>query len=358
MSYTTHKNTKDVGPSALVVDGIRRHGRFTDRPHDVNPSDEAGALVRPLHRLRLKEWIGFAVWHPDLWCSFIVQNAKVIGSSDFIAYAPAAGSTRHRTVFAARRARLPRVLFGHTAGIDNPGYHVTYDFAPRDDIDNRDPHHVMIEIAAADGMPTVEANLLLDDSATPPPLSVSAPLPGGLAPGITPGCAMYTYKHIYSVSGTVRIGDRRYDLDPGRDIAIIDEHRSSLPYVTRWTWGTFATHGGDGLVGANFAHRPTIPGSEEESCIWAPDSIEALTDVDFVHDPDDVMAPWSIRSRDGRLAVTFTPENRETVDEQLGIFSVDYYMMQGRYSGTITSSEREYSIDAVKGVCEHMRARL
>lgn len=337
----------------LVVDGIRRHGRFPSRPHDVNPSDEAGWLLRPFHRLRLKEWIGFAVWHPDLWASFIVQDAKLVASSDFIAFAPDTGATRHQVIFPSSAAALPRVLSGRHAGVRRPGYSVRYHFGRPGGT-----HAVEIDITATDSAEAVHGRLVLDESTTPPPLSMSAPLPGGWFPNLAPGSAIYTYKRIYTVSGSITIGARTHDFDPDRDLAIVDEHRSSLPYTTRWTWGTFATHVDQGVIGANFAHRAMTPGSEDESSIWTPTSIEPLTEVDFDHDPDDPMGPWRVRSRDGRLDLVFSPRNREAVHQQLGLFSVDYFMMQGLYSGTIESAEGTFTVDDVQGVCEHMRARM
>ena len=60
----------------LVTDGSRQHGRLPQRPAVVNPLDEFGGLRRLVRRTRLKEWIGFALVHPEVWASMIVQDAK------------------------------------------------------------------------------------------------------------------------------------------------------------------------------------------------------------------------------------------------------------------------------------------
>ncbi len=338
----------------LVSDGIRRHGRFPDRPVDADPLDEVGRLWRPLRRLRLKEWIGFLVTHPDLWASMIVQDAKYLATSDVITFRPTAGTTRHQVVARSRDAELPTRLFGGHAGMTRPGYEVSYRFDEPDGL-----HRIHIDAAATSDQPAVDADLALDGASAPPPLSVSAPLPGFQSPiGGEPGSSMYTFKRIYPLSGTMRIGDDTFTFDPDRDVAIIDEHRSSLPYRTRWVWGTFAAHVDGSIIGANFAHRPKVPGSEEESCLWGPTAAEALADVDFEHDPSAPLGPWRIRSRDRRLDVTFEPLNREEVRQQLGVFAVDYFMMQGTYSGTMAVDGDVFTIDAAHGVCERMHARL
>src|SRR5699024_2617571 len=131
------------------------------------------------------------------------------------------------------------------------------------------------------------------------------------------------------VSGALKVGDAEIVYDPDRDFAIIDEHRSLLPYRTDWTWGTFAMHADDGVVGANFATRPHRAGEEEESGLWYPGLCEPLSDITSEPASDDPLAPWTITSADGRLEVTFTPTRRNDVKHQLGLFAVDYFMMYG-----------------------------
>lgn len=338
----------------LVADGIRRHGRFASRPVEVDPLDEFAEPWRGLHRLRLKEWVGFAVMHPDVWTSMIVQDAKLLATSELITFRPAKGATHHQAVCRPTAVTLPKALFGQQAGVVRPGYELTYRF---DEPGGR--HRIHVEAAATSDQPAIVADLELDGASTPPPLSVSAPLPSSSRLGAaSSGAAMYTYKCVYPTSGMLRIGDDEYTFDPRRDLAIVDEHRSSLPYRTRWVWGTFATHVGGTVVAANFAHRPRVPGSEDESCLWAPTAAEPLTDVDFAHDPSDPLAPWQIRSRDGRLDVTFDPLNREEVRRQLGVFAIDYFMLQGVYSGTVSVAGRTCEVAGAHGVCERMRARL
>jgi len=334
---------------ALVTDGIRRHGRFTGRPVEVNPLDDAGPLLRPLRRSRLKEWIGFVFLQPEIWASMIVQDAKYLATSDVITFAPVSGATRHQTLCRSADVKLPDALAGARAGVTRPGYEVCYGFDGSDG-----PHRIRIDVAATADQPPVRAELELDGSSTPPPLSVSAPLPSRLSSN----AAMFTYKHIFRVAGTLQVGGDSYEFDPARDLAIVDEHRSSLPYRTRWVWGTFASHVDGEVVGANFAHRPKVPGSEEESCLWTPTAAEPLADVDFDHDPADRLGPWRIRSRDRRLDVVFEPSNREEVRQQLGLFAIDYFMMQGRYSGTVIGADRTWAIDGAHGVCERMHARM
>ncbi|MFD2044593.1 DUF2804 domain-containing protein [Ornithinibacillus salinisoli] len=127
-----------------------------------------------------------------------------------------------------------------------------------------------------------------------------------------------------------------------------------MPYRTTWLWGTFATITPDGIIGANFAKRPIVPNTEEESCLWTPGDCESLTDITFEQTSDDPLAPWRVTSADGQLDVTFTPEDRKDVKHQLVLASIDYWQMVGTYTGTVAG----HKVIGVRGVCESMRARL
>lgn len=74
--------------SSLVEDGIRRYGRFPVRPANVNPLDERGRMPRAVRRLRLKEWLGFTLIHPDWFSSLIMQDANYLASSEIYGYDP------------------------------------------------------------------------------------------------------------------------------------------------------------------------------------------------------------------------------------------------------------------------------
>src|SRR5215469_6133312 len=79
-------------PDSLVDGHLRRYGRLPARPASVNPLDEFTGLARSLRRLRLKEWIGFTLLHPDWYISLIMQDAQYLASSEIYAYDRHAGA--------------------------------------------------------------------------------------------------------------------------------------------------------------------------------------------------------------------------------------------------------------------------
>jgi hypothetical protein len=263
--------------------------------------------------------------------------------------------TQHSRNVPGGSLKLPEELYGSSPSVEKKGYRIDYDFGPKGGT-----HRITAEIEGTETELPVSIDLTLDGSRASAPLSVSEPL--------APRGAMYTHKLVFPASGTVTVGDHTYAVRPDRDLAILDEHKSLLPYRTRWLWGTFATmssSGPDGpreIVGANFCERPTQPGTEEESCLWVPTPAgpvaAPLNDVTFAADCTDRLSPWKITSADGCLDVTFTADGRKDVRHQLGILAIDYWQLYGTYSGTVTAGGVTHAVDTVRGVLEHMKARL
>jgi hypothetical protein len=339
------------GPDSLVDNGLRRYGRFAARPASVNPLDEFTGLARRLRRLRLKEWIGFTLLHPDWYSSLIIQDANYLASSEIYAYdrragAPAGALHQHAVNGRGGSLAMPTRLSGGHCSFQRRGYRLGYDFAAAPGR----RHILRLDIAATHSAPAIQGELELDAGQSSAPLSVSARLPGG--------GRLYTHKAIFPAEGTLRVGDQELVFDGTRDLAIIDEHKSMLPYRTTWLWGTFALHAPDGIIGANLVDRPEMPGQEEESCLWTPGRCEPLADVEFQQQTGGANPPWHIFSRDGRLDVTFEPEGRKQVRHQLGVFAIDYFQLFGHYRGTLRGADRSYQVDEAHGVCESMRARL
>jgi hypothetical protein len=335
---------REVGQ--LVSAGSRAYGRFAARPDAVNPLDESSLVPRGLRRLRLKEWIGFTLVHPELYSSMIIQDANFLASSEIYAYEQSAGRL-HQHAANARGGSLgmPEALPGSHPVFAKPGYRLEYAFSA-------DGKRVTVhaDIAASQKAPAIYADLTLHADRASAPLSVSSRIPGG---------KLYTHKALFPVEGEYRVGDTVVAFDPERDLAIIDEHKSSFPYRTTWLWGTLATVASGAPVGANFASRPAIPGEEEESCVWTPTACEPLAGITFTPSGADPMGSWQVASADGRLDVTFTPTGRKDVKVQLGLFALDYYQLFGVYRGTLRSLDgTAYPLAGVHGVCESFRARL
>lgn len=334
------------GGECLVDGGTRRYGRFGARPANLNPLDEFSGLSRPLRRLRLKEWAGFTLVHPGWFSSLIMQDANYLASSEMYACERATGALyQHAATAGGGSLRMPATLPGSKPVFRKSGYRLEYEFSA-----DGAPHRLRIDIAATAKAPAFRGELELHGDRASTPLSVSHKMPGG---------KLYTHKAVFPASGALRVGDAEIVFDPARDLAILDEHKSFLPYRTNWLWGTFAAQGTSGVTGANLCARPALPGEEEESCLWVPGACEPLADVTFTPSGTGTLQPWHVVSADGRMDVTFTPEGRKGVRHQLGLFEIDYFQLYGTYRGTMRGLDGTgYTVDGTHGVLESMRARL
>lgn len=335
--------------SHLVSDGARRWGRFEDRPAVVNPLDAYAGVRRRLRGLRLKEWLGWTLLHPEIACSMILQDAHYLASSELYVRDLAAGSlTRHSRNLRGGSLKLPESLAGSAPAAAARGYRIGYRFGA-------DAHTIDVAIDAAGSQPSVTAHLELDATRASAPLSVSQPL-GGEA-------AMYTHKAAYPVTGQVRVGDRTYTFRPDRDLALLDEHKSFLPRRTSWWWGTFGTITADGIVAANLCQRAAEPGTPGESCLWVPvdgrPACLGLAEPVFTPTSSDPLAPWQVTTPDGRVDVVFTPDGRAMVKHQLVVVSIDYFQLTGTYAGTLVGRDGAgHEVAGVRGVLESMKARM
>jgi len=338
-----------TSPAAVVAaDGTRLFGRFAARPTVVDPLAARSRVPRALRALRLKQWVGWTLVHPDWACSMILQDAGYLASAELYLARRSDGAAHGYAANASGGSlRLPLDLFAGRAEFSRGGFGLEYRFSRE-----RGEHRISVDLAAHDDTPALVGELVLDarPAAASADLAVSARLPGG---------TLYTTKALFPVGGSLRLGDDEVVFDPGRDVAILDEHRSQLPYRTWWTWGTFAWHDEDGLVGANLATRPAVAGQEEECGLWSPGRCEPLTDVTFTPAPGaDPLRPWTVAARDGRVDVVFTPEGHKDVDVQLGVVAMRYRQRYGRYRGALVTGGAVRTVADVPGVLEDMHARL
>lgn len=328
-----------------MEDGVRHYGRFPGRVGETNSVDAHRGLSRLWREFRLKEWIGFALIHPELSGAMIMQDVKYLASSElFVRDRETGVLVEKSTRFRGATLDLPDdLLHGGRCRVATRRYRLCYDF----DIDSG-TITVRIDCAADRHGPAISGALALYVEGAAPPLSLSARL--------TPAIDYYTFKQPFPVDGRLTVGDRTYVFERARDFAILDEHRSQFPYSTSWTWGTFAVAMAGGVVGSNFVDRQELSDDDDESANWVPGAVEPLAGVQFDFTSDDRV---HIGDRDGRLDVTFTPEGRKAVKANLVVAAVDYWQLAGTYRGTVTSSAGDsYSFDDVPGVLERMKTRF
>lgn len=337
-------------PSGIVEQGRLRTGAFRSPFRRMNFTD-APALGGPLRRIRLKEWVGFGIIHPEWYLTTFVLDSKINSSILFQAFRRGTNqSVKHVQSRMGGRWRMPETLWDGRYEFAQGGFRMACHHHLE-----AGTHRIAIEAAAACGMPAVSAEITLTEDLTRvPPLVVSLPV------GVRNN--LYTHKAPMPASGKVRIGAEEMVLEPARDLAIMDEHRSFLPYRTSWRWCTFAGRDASGrLVGLNFADHDYIADQEQwnENCLWVGETISMLGPGELVFDRADTAKPWRIRDRQGRVDVRFFPEAKKSERHNLAIIRMNYFQCAGHFEGfVIGAADDKIPIDGFYGVAEMMDAHF
>jgi hypothetical protein len=340
-------------PESIVIDGRIVNGIFRKPIRNMNFGDEkrpGGFMGNALRPFRLKEWLGFAIEHPDWYFTVFMQNAKCLASSNVFAY-----DRRNNVLITHERAGLPGAVRMAANLLDDRSEHVESGYIVEcySHVDAGE-HIIRVEIKETRRKPGVSAEIVLtEDLSRVQPLIVSFPVCGNNN--------MFTHKAPMPASGWFKIGGEEFECDPSRDIAIMDEHKSYFPYRTVWRWATFAGYDAAGrLVGVNIGDHDTIEDQEKhnENCLWIGNRMALLGAAAFEFDPKRHMEPWKIRELNGRAELTFHPQGDKVKNVSLGVMDMKYFQPCGFFRGyIIDDGGARIEIKDMYGVAEMMDSR-
>ncbi|HOO55813.1 MAG TPA: DUF2804 domain-containing protein [bacterium] len=337
-------------PDSYVEKGGINFGLFKTPFKKMNYYD---ANIFKNHRFRLtrvKEWLGFDIECEDWQITFFIQNAKYVSSANCYAINKKTGQlTKHA------RAKL-----GGNTRISNNHYDDKCIYAAKnfylefhDNLDNN-IHRITASIKGNRKAAGLSADITIyEDFNAVQPLVASLPLKGN--------CTIFTHKAPMPVSGEVSIGDEKVQLNRASDIAIMDEHKSYLPYRTVWRWATFAGYDEQGrLIGANLGDHDTIENQDvwNENCLWIADKLIPLESVHFSYDHNNPMSPWEIRDDHGKVEITFYPSCQKKENFSVGIIGMKYFQNNGHFRGYIKDeNDNRISVGDLSGVAEVMDSK-
>lgn len=160
------------------------------------------------------------------------------------------------------------------------------------------------------------------------------------------------------VSGTVRWGERTFDL---AGIGATGHHDWSAGFMRRetfWNWGCLAGPLGDGRVAGMNVSCGVNETSFTENCFWIDGRLHKIDSVDFDYDRFDMDKPWRLSSRDGRLDLEFRPEGKHVEKINAWIVASDFNQLFGRYHGWLRTTENEkIPVNGVLGYMERHYAK-
>ena len=137
--------------------------------------------------------------------------------------------------------------------------------------------------------------------------------------------------------GEVRVGERRYVMDPAECHAVQDFGRGVWPYQSFWNWGV-ATGVQDGVrIGVNVGARWTTGTGVNENGLLIDGRLhKIMEDLRWDYDPSDWMRPWRVRAEhSGVVDLTLEPLVAHRVHSGFGPLRSGGVCCFGRWSGTI-----------------------
>jgi len=317
---------------------------------DVDPLSLGGLTPRPLRLLRLKEWQHYAIVHPDFYFGMVILNTHYTANTFFNVFDRRAGRlAEYKRMLTPNRAHVAPTLYGGRSFVDERGYKMEF----RNDLE-KGFHELSFDIAAAKKLPAVRGKFrILEDTSEIQPLIVCLPL--------APNRAMYTHKVICPVEGEIKTGSETVVLDPARDNALIDVHKSTYPYHFWWKWANFAGFDASRrILGANLTDNLIQDQKSWNECaMWHGGTISLLDPVKFEFDARNTMKPWAIHGAAGRVDLKFAPEGEKKEDLNFGLIRTHYRQPFGKYNGfLVDDSGTRHEVRDVFGVAEHMDSRL
>lgn len=337
-------------PAALVEFGRIQTGFFREPPRRVDmlaaarPRIPGGRLGR---RLRLKEWVGFGICHPELYGGMLIQHAGYAASGTVYLYDRIARQLHEWTLVSAPwKLQMPEHLWQGETRIGRPGRQMHFEHRLDDGA-----HRIRIELGASRRLPALKVELdLAQDHPRVEPLVVSLPI----------GSAHHTYTHKapLATSGRIRIGDRQFDFDPGRDIANLDEQKTFYPYRSQWMWGSFAVRTDEGrVVMLNLVNQMTPLDHPGEDAMWVDGRLQFLERPQF--EPEADGRSWQVRDPEGRIRLRFEAKGAKRERMNLGLAAIDYVQHFGPWSGELLDADGHvHRIAGAWGAFEQMRARF
>jgi hypothetical protein len=197
-------------------------------------------------------------------------------------------------------------------------------------------YHVRIET------PSTHLEVAFETRGAPPPISVVGRLRGG-------DVAITEKQALLRVRGGLVVRGERRTLDDA--FAGLDYTHGFLPRHTVWRWAYFL---GRAACGTRVAMN-VVEGfnGAPECCLWVGDELVGVAEASFRFTHDDHLAPWTIRTPDGAVDLTFQPSGMYADVRDLAILKSKFRQPFGLFAGTLRLADgRELVLEEVPGVVE------
>ncbi len=302
--------------------------------------------LRFLQPLRTKRWDYYGITTPTHFYSFTISDIGYLGMifAYVIEFASGAYHEETLTVPLARGVRLPRNSDAGESVYDNGKVRLRFTAAPGERrLSVRWPGFGGQGLAGEVRMPL-------------PPEHESMVI-------VIPieGKRFYYNRKINCLpaEGWMAYGSERAELGQLTCLGNLDWGRGVWAYNSFWVWASASGFLADGRsLGLNLGYGFGDTSAASENAVILGGRIHKLGQVDFTYNSRNFKAPWSMRSPDGRLDLTFTPFFERVAKTDVKLLSSEVHQMFGRYNGTACSDQGEtLEIKDLVGWAEEHHAR-
>ncbi|MBU1172430.1 MAG: DUF2804 domain-containing protein [Proteobacteria bacterium] len=143
------------------------------------------------------------------------------------------------------------------------------------------------------------------------------------------------------LSGQIRCHETTWDLTTPGTMALVDWSAGFMRRNTYWNWAASASVLNDGrTIGINLASGVNETGFTENA-VWIDNTMIKIDTVNFIFEPDNLMATWQIRSFDGKINLEFKPENKREEKTNAMVLASRFTQLMGCFQGTLTTDSGE-----------------
>jgi hypothetical protein len=159
--------------------------------------------------------------------------------------------------------------------------------------------------------------------------------------------------------GWVEFQGQRYLMEPKTCLATLDWGRGVWDYDSFWVWASASGFLPDKrTVGLNLGYGFGDTSQATENAVIVDGRIHKLGQVDFSYDNKNFKAPWTMKSPEGRLHLTFTPFFERVAKLDLKVLASEVHQLFGRYCGTaVLDSGEKIEIENLIGWAEEHHAK-
>jgi len=315
----------EPAPDRLVEDGRQHLGRFSGPFAKTNLLDAPFMrLPRLLRRWRLKEWQAVQLAGPTVFANVALFDAKLMQLMQVKIYDRERGEKIvHEWKLRPGAFAIADQLIESTNSYRDRRGSLTFE--------NRvGTGTITIEIAleATRALPRVAGRIELACSRGASHVA-SLPFAGDVG--------MYSHKGMFPARGELVVGDRTHVFTHADTVALLDDHKGYYPYVMRWDWVTSAVVRDGHALGFNLTRNQCRdPDRFNENCAWQDDRLGLLPAVEITREHERTPNErWTIRDREGRVALQFTPSVPGDVDVNAVIVHSRYRGPFGHFEGRL-----------------------